>query len=161
MLFAQLRVHLLDKGLRVTVMAVDGLDDIIPMHWKELPCPQITNLRSTNFVHFINTCFPWIFTTKWFLLFCRNQTRMGKGWTPVVINWKIYSSTGPFGTYERGLWDNHLQTHDNPPLIGDKLNADCCPCPSSKRKLKKTKDETIHNLWEPWWLNENTSLGNY
>ena len=85
MLFTQLRVHLLDKGLRVTDTAVYGLNNAIPMHWKELPRLWITNLGSTDFSHFVNACFLWIFTMKWFLCFCRNQT-MGliNYWSEVV-----------------------------------------------------------------------------
>ena len=52
------------------------------------------------------------------------------------------------GTDERGLWDYHLQTRDNPPLVGDKLNADCYPYPSSEKKLKRMEDEKLSTTCE-------------
>ena len=94
MLFTWLWVHLLDKGLRVTVTAVDSLNDAILMHWNGLPCPQITNLGSTNLLHFINACFPWIVTMKWSLCFCRNQM-MGliNYWSEVTHGWILLHYT--------------------------------------------------------------------
>ena len=137
MLFAWLWVHLLDKGLRVTVMAVDSFSDAIPIHWKELPHPWITNLGSTDFSHFVNACFPWIFTTKWSLCFCRNQM-MG------LITTEVKLCTG--GSYFLAWWSWEGIKGESQDSIQTPFNC-------------MEKDEETCYEWSVSWNNETNLLG--